>query len=367
MNEEEFQKGRAIEFVKIYVDKLDLDLSGLTVATECASNAYGYTAVLAAAAGAQVLAVGKDSSYGSFAENSAKTIAVLKQLGIEDRVAFFKDEIPPEQLIKTDIVTNSGCVRPITKQKIEALSDQAVICLMWETWELRDGEVDIEACQKKNIPVIGTDEHFHLCDMFTYPGMLCFKLLFEMGLEVGNNEFVLLGGGLTGRLIAETLRLNNITFDWYHNDDKLRADAQGNYSDLRNILERKRLDAVICAEHSYHEELVGAKQILNFPEIKEKFKYAKWAHISGNIDADDLKASGLIYAPERIMPPGYMSYETINLGWEPVLILNSAGLKVGEIAARSRTNGGTPEDAIKATVDFGIGQDFEGGFMNYGK
>ena len=60
-----------------------------------------------------------------------------------------------------------------------------------------------------------------------------------------------------------------------------------------------------------------------------------------------------------------MSYETIELGWEPVIKLNCAGLKVGEITARRRVNGETASQAIKAAVDHGIGQDFYGGFMNY--
>ena len=54
-----------------------------------------------------------------------------------------------------------------------------------------------------------------------------------------------------------------------------------------------------------------------------------------------------------------------NLGWEPVIILNAAGLKVGEIVAKARMNGLNIEDSIQASVDYGIGQDFEGGFMNF--
>jgi hypothetical protein len=367
MIDRQLEEGRAIELAKFYVKKLNLDLTGLTVATECASKAYGLTAVMAALAGAKVFAVGKDSSYGKFSDNKLKTLSILEQLDLADKVTFFQDSIPAEALSSTNIMTNSGCIRPITKDKIEALSAKAVICLMWETWELRDGEIDLEVCQEREIPVIGTNESFHLSNMFTYPGMLCFKILFEMGLEVGNNEFVLLGGGLTGRLIAETLEANGIDFDWYHNDENLKAKRKGSYDDLALIIDRDRLDAVICAEHVYHEVLVGPEQSLNFSQIKAQFPYAGWAHICGNIDTDALKSSGMKYHPEKIMPPGYQSYETINLGWEPVLMLNSAGLKVGELAARKRLENGTIEDAIEATLEYGIGQDFEGGFRNYGK
>ena len=54
-----------------------------------------------------------------------------------------------------------------------------------------------------------------------------------------------------------------------------------------------------------------------------------------------------------------MSYETVNLGYRPALELATAGLKVGEIAARSRINGESAELAIKRTIEHGIGQDLK--------
>ena len=68
---------------------------------------------------------------------------------------------------------------------------------------------------------------------------------------------------------------------------------------------------------------------------------------------------------QKIAPFGHMSYQAYHLGPQPVLELFAAGLKVGEIAVRERKKGSTIEEAIKATVDSGIGQDFEGGFMNF--
>ena len=60
-----------------------------------------------------------------------------------------------------------------------------------------------------------------------------------------------------------------------------------------------------------------------------------------------------------------MSYETINIGFRPVLELATAGLKVGEIASNERISGASIEKAIQKTIDYGIGQDFQGGFLNY--
>ena len=45
--------------------------------------------------------------------------------------------------------------------------------------------------------------------------------------------------------------------------------------------------------------------------------------------------------------------------------LFAGGLKVGEIASRARISGASIEEAIQETIDYGIGQDFQGGFLNY--
>ena len=60
-----------------------------------------------------------------------------------------------------------------------------------------------------------------------------------------------------------------------------------------------------------------------------------------------------------------MSYQTMNLGYRPVLELATAGLKVGEISSKERQLGSNIEKTIQKTVDYGIGQDFAGGFLNY--
>jgi hypothetical protein len=78
-----------------------------------------------------------------------------------------------------------------------------------------------------------------------------------------------------------------------------------------------------------------------------------------------LKNSGLRYYPEKILPFGYMSYATENIGVKPVLELSAMGLKVGEIAARKRLAGATVGEAIDATIKGGIGMDFPGGFMQF--
>ena len=57
-----------------------------------------------------------------------------------------------------DILTNTGFLRPINKKLIKALTPKCVIPLMWEPWEFRPEEIDIDACVERGIKVYGTNE-----------------------------------------------------------------------------------------------------------------------------------------------------------------------------------------------------------------
>ncbi|MBT5717339.1 MAG: hypothetical protein HOI70_10540 [Opitutae bacterium] len=364
---EAFNTGRSLAIAKDCLGRLELDLDGLCVLTECASNAYAFTPVIAALGGAKVLAVGRNSKFGRFEENKFYAQQLLELSGATGSIEFFEDGLPDNKWREADIITNSGFLRPFTKEKVDKMNSRAVVCLMWETWEIREGEIDIKACQQRKIPVIGTNENYKDANMYSYPGMLCLKLLFEMGLEVANNSFVLLGEGLTGSLIAKTLRQIGIDFDWFvESVDKYQVQGPcKHYRELPSVLERNRIDAIICADHVSRKSPLGRSGFLDLVTLRKKFPAIRWAHLTGPVDSLELKESDMPFLPKNIQPVGFMTYESHVLGWEPVIMLNCAGLKVGELGARARKKKLSVEQSIKSAVDHGIGQDFEGGFMNF--
>lgn len=365
---EDFWINRNLEVARSCIKRLELDLDGLCVLTECASKAYAYTPLLAALSGAKVMSVGRDTSYGQFYDNKSYIERLFEISNANVTIEFYENELPESKWAEADIITNSGMLRPFTSEKISRLHSESVIALMWETWELRDGEIDISACQKRGVPVVGTNENFEQSDMYSYPGMMCLKMLFEMGLEVANNSFILVGEGLPGSLIARDFRRLGIDFDWFV-DSTAKYEREGpcwHYSEIGRILERDRIDAIICADHACSKPVIGSSGYLGFTDLHKAFPYAQWAHLTGPVDVDELGDSGINYYPKDIQPTGYLTYSTERLGWEPVITLNAAGLKVGELVAKARSSGLSLADSIKASVDYGIGQDFEGGFMNYG-
>ncbi|WP_176723382.1 hypothetical protein [Roseivirga misakiensis] len=351
------------------MQKVKLDLSDLTVITEAANGDYSYLPFIAAASGARkVYALGRDSAYGSYSENRQVILDRASEWGFDDVITVAKvDEF--DIWHEGDIITNSGMLRPINEQMLGKFKNTAVIPLMWETWEFRPHEIDIEACQSFEIPVIGTDEQYKDIDMYHYPGMLAMKLLFEVNSDFSSDKIVLIGGGLTGSLIARTLSKFNNDLLWYADEALLRITALESrpYSSLEEVLMQNGVETIFIAEHAIHDLLIGQNAKLSFKDLAEKFTNLKVVHLCGNIDTEDLNESQISFYPQNIAPSGYMSVLPTVISPKPTLKLLCGGLKVGELAVRNRLEGASVEETIRKTVEYGIGQDFEGGFMNYGR
>ena len=139
------------------VQKFGLDMRGKTVLTEAATGNYVVTSVIAACAGANVLAYTKDSSYGSEEETTRQTSLLAESLGVESSIEIVTN-LQNLDLKSVDVVTNTGFLRPLNGDLINRLSSKCVIPLMWEPWEYREGELDLDACKIKGIKVYGTNE-----------------------------------------------------------------------------------------------------------------------------------------------------------------------------------------------------------------
>lgn len=346
---------------------MSLDLSNLTVITECASGYYAYTPIIAALSGAKVFALGKNTRYGTFIDNKKYLNELSKKFEVESQILI--EEVSSfNKWNKADIITNSGMLRPIKSDVVNQFKKTAVIPLMWEPWEFRPGEIDIETCQKKEIPVIGTDENYAPIDMYQYPGMLAIYILNQLQSDYSTDRIVVVGGGLTGSMIVKTLLNFSKNILWYA-DSSFSADIGITPKPLNKLNEVKNndfVDVLLFAEHTVNTPLFD-KSHLDFKNLITKFPDLMVGHLCGSINKEELIASKVDFFPEEIAPFGYMSILPDMFGPKPTLKLMAAGLKVGEIAAKSRLNGNSIEQAIQDTIDYGIGMDFKGGFMNYGK
>jgi hypothetical protein len=131
------------------VSRLNLDLSGKVVLTEAATGAYIVTPVIAALAGAEVYAFTRDTRYGSVDDVRKQTNDLLEQFGDRNLSVSIIDSLTPEVIAKADIITNSGHLRPLNSEKLQHARSTVVIPLMYEGWEWRDADLDIDYCKAK--------------------------------------------------------------------------------------------------------------------------------------------------------------------------------------------------------------------------
>jgi NH3-dependent NAD+ synthetase len=356
---------REFNVIKEQIKNFNLDLTNLVVITECASGFYAYnTFVPILATAKKVIAVSKTTSYGTFEENKKNIGSLAKKLNIDISNLEVVEKIEEYHLKEADIITNSGLVRPITAEMMTQMKNTAVIPLMWETWEFRESDLDLESAVKNDILVLGTKETSKEIDMRGYAGVLGLAVLVYLNLEVYKTKVVLFGNEVLGNAIAETFEKNNVEYLWFVNspinENQKSYKELGNY---KNII--KSYDVVLFAEHSYRDEILTKEHGLTLQDLNHLNEEIKIGLIAGNINQEELINSSLEYFPKKIMPAGYMSFQPYHMGAKPVIELFSAGLKIGEQMARCRLNGMSLEDTINFMTTKSFAMDFVGkSYMN---
>ncbi len=321
------------------IKKFSLDLKGLTVFTEAATGNYSYTPIIAALAGAEkVYAIAKDSKYGTKESVRSRIHSLGNFFEVALKIEVIYEKMP-EYIVDSDIVTNSGFVRPIDKNMIDAMKETAVIPLMYETWEFRHEDIDLNYCEKKNIPVLGTNECVNELNLLYGVGFLITKLLFECGMGVYKDRFLIIGSGVLGESVQTFFSRNyieteRITFDY--NEKGEHVTYVKNF-DI-DTLKRSEYDGIIICEHIYPEPIISTDGLINQSIIK-LVSDIQIIHICGNVDKNFIFQHKSKIYPTDIAPFGYMTRHTDYLGPVFTIELNTAGLKVGEIMARLRQRG----------------------------
>ena len=315
------------------IDKLNLDLSRLTVLTEAATGYYALTSLIAAMAGAEaVYSLTRNSRFGTVADVIDLNAALVRQLGIEKDVNILTDR-EDSRIESADIITNLGFVRPIDKLFLRRLKSTAVIPLMWETWEYRPADLDLAECRALGIPVLGTNENHPDLLIFRYIGHLALKLLLALDIELFKSKIVVIGSGEFGRHIITVLKAVGAEVS------QIQPGRNDMYGGGLTTDVFAQCDAVVVADHETHRPLICPDGLFTPTELQRVNPGLSFAHISGHVDASSLIKAGFRCVPENFAPSGYMSVTTDDLGPRPLIELHTAGLKVGELMARESQEG----------------------------
>jgi hypothetical protein len=335
------------------IGRTGLDLHGLRVLTEASTGHYAATAPLAAAAGAdRVLAVARPSRYGSAEDAFRATREVAKQLGVEPRVEV-ASALPGQGLGDIDVVTNSGHLRPIGRPLLSRLKSTAVVSLMYEPWELRPTDVDLACCRELGIAFAGTNEQDPRLDLFRFLGPLALWQLMGAGIEVLDCRVLLLCDNDFRPHLLDALDRNGAQVV----EPTLLGTCRLSSRELAH------LDAVLVATTPApgHPAVGSAEATLSAEALAQSAPGCIVCQFWGDVDRVALREQGVTCHPEDDPGPGHMGVLFSDLGMTPVVRLQAAGLKVGQVLAEARRAGKSPREAIRAAEASGFGRGLSAG------
>lgn len=298
--------------IKHSIDKFGLNLKNKIVLTEAATGNYVVTPVIATLSGAKkVYALTAESKYGTVKEVEQETFKLSKIFGndIANKIEVITS-LDNIDLSSIDILTNTGFLRPINKSIINQLSSTCVIPLMWETWEFRDTDLDLDACNKKNIKIYGTNEDDERLRTKEYIGYMALKFLLNLNHTPLSSNILVLGCDYFNIYIEKILNQNRFKYKIINT--------------YENKIDISEYNAIILVEHHKKNLLIGENGFIDIRDIPQNVDVI---HICGNVDL--LKAK-FNYIPNRPAKFGYMSFTADYMGSQVVIDLHTAGLKVAE-------------------------------------
>ena len=333
-----FDPRRLVRLMEAAIGRCKLDLHGLTVLTEAATGAYVVTPVLAAMAGAQrVFAVTRESRHGTVDQVKQQTeeLAELSRAG--NRIQIITG-ISRDMVAQADIITNSGHARPIDEKIVSWMKPTAVIPLMYEAWEFRQGDVDLAACRHRGIAVAGTNERHPHVDVFSFLGMMAVKLLLDAGIAVYGSRILVLCDNHFGSYIRSGLESAGACVEISEHLSGAAGDGV--------------FDAVLVASQSRPELTLSAGDAV---VIAKRWPGAVVAQFWGDIDHTAFCAAGIPLWPPEPPTSGHMGILPSAVGPEPIVRLQSGGLKVGEILWKQQQVGKSPSESLRVLMESGYG------------
>lgn len=317
------------------VSELQLDLRGKTVLTEAASGAYVVTPVLAALAGAKVYAYTRTTRYGTVDEIFAATRTLMSECEQKLDITLI-DSITPKVIVEADIITNSGHLRPLNEEMLQHAKDSLVIPLMFEAWEWRDADMDINYIRKRGFKVGATNERHPAVDVFGYLGDMAVKQLFDAGICPYRNKLVLICNNDFGPYIAKVVARNCdglAVIDKDEHKEKYTGiegiDWIGGFPGINISDTYKDAEGIIFTAYPFVQSWIGKDAEIDVAAIKAQFTDPLLLRYAGDMDTKLLTENGIRFFPEEVKP-GHMGVLPSAIGNDPIIRLQAGSLKAAE-------------------------------------
>ncbi|WP_242051168.1 hypothetical protein [Nostoc spongiaeforme] len=322
---------RLVTLMRQAIESCHLQLQNAIVLTEAATGAYVVTPVVAAMAGAKkVYAMTRNSRYGTIEQVIEQTYQLAQIAGVSERIEIITEK-SKDIVAQADIITNSSHVRPIDAEMISGMKPTAVISLMYEAWEFRPDDIDIEICRQRGIKVAGINERHPSVDVFSFLGLMATKLLVDAGIAVYKSNILLLCDNHFQNFIESGL---------------INAGAKVDKFDNVSLAPKETAyDAIVVA---MQPQLAPVLSNLEAELIAERWPGVVVAQFWGDIDRSAFLAHSIPVWPPNAPNKGHMAILPSAIGPEPIIRLQTGGLKVGELLWRSCQQ----DKTSRATAEF---------------
>lgn len=321
--------------LRAVLDELDLDLHGRVVLTEAATGPYVVTALLAALAGAEVHAYARDTAYGTATQAIEATRAAGEGLAEAQGITYLR-ELTPEVVSRADVITNSGQLRPLDESLLRHAKDSLVIPLMFEAWEWREGDLDLDYARSRGMTVGATNERHPSVDVFGYLGDMALRQVLDSGTTPYRNRFVLLTNNDFGPYIARVLGTVCAGLAVVAPDDQREAyaglpgvDWVGGFPEVRLPADYRDAEAVVFTAYPFDRTWIGDGGPVDVTALASALTHPRVLRYAGDVDVRALEAHGVGYFPREV-PSGHMGVLPSAVGFDPVIRLQAGGLKAAE-------------------------------------
>src|SRR5580693_10121821 len=308
------------------VKNLKLNLIGKTVLTEAASGAYIVTPVLAALAGAKVYAYSKTTRYGKLEEVFSSTRELAGRFKEFPLDIHYIEKLDPEIIAKADIITNSGHLRPLNEAMLAHAKNDLVIPLMYEAWEWREADMDIQYIRKRGFKIGATNERHPDVDVFNYLGDMALKQIFEAGITPYKNRFILVCNNDFGPFIAKVLsrvcdRLAVVDIDEHkYRYDPDQIDWIGGFPNLQIPETYKNAEAIIFTAYPFDQNWIGENTQVSIEQLQTQLSDPLILRYAGDLDENALQKKGIRFFPQHVSS-GHMGILPSAIGFDPIIRL----------------------------------------------
>ena len=198
---------------------------------------------------------------------------------------------------------------------------------MYEQWELRQGEVDLNACLERGIRVAGTNECHPAIRVFDYLGNLVQLGLSQCQVPACFSRILLICDNPFAPHIARSLILADAEVEVL-DDTPIPHEIRVT---RRSIHAPGDYDAIVVAATPSERPVLGRAGSARY-SIQQIGTFGALVQLWGDIDRTSVP--NVLCYPTTKPRKGHMGILLSELGAEPIVRLQAGGLKVGEVLVK---------------------------------